>query len=160
MAEEAQQFLAAEEAVQELLTNLKALKSEIDHYSEAKSSLADTRDSVVNLAAKLSELTGRAAGIIETIGQVGAPEILARLESMRLSIEAEGGSMRSLEAETETLRGSIAGILEHVTATSAEQEARIRSQFRKLLVVFVLAFLFAAGAFVLCIPAVQAMLGG
>jgi hypothetical protein len=78
MAEEAQQLLAAEEAVQELLTNLKVLKSEIDHYSEAKSSLADTRDAVVNLAAELSGLTGRAAGIIETIGEVGTPEILVR----------------------------------------------------------------------------------
>jgi hypothetical protein len=148
MAEEAQQLLAAEEAVQELLTNLKVLKSEIDHYSEAKSSLADTRDAVVNLAAELSGLTGRAAGIIETIGEVGTPEILVRLESMRLSIETAGESIRSLEAGTETLRDSIVGILEHVTETSAVQEKRISARFHKLLVLFVLTFLFAAGAFV------------
>lgn len=160
MAEEAEQLLAAEEAVQELLTSLRALKSEIEHYSEAKSSLTNTRDVVVNLATELSELTRRTAGIIEIIGKVGTPEILARLESICSSIKVAGESIRSLKAETETLRTAIAGILEHVTATSMEQETRIRAQFRKVLLIFVLTFLLAAGAFVLSIPAIRAMVGG
>lgn len=182
MGNEAEQLLAAEEAVQELLAHLTELSREMEGYSRAKSSLEDAREAVASLATDLKELTHCAAGIIETLGKVGTPEILARLESIGSSSGATGNlaskaaeaveslresqasthaeNLESLEAVRTGLRAAMTEIAEQGAAASREQEKRLRAELRRLLIVLVLTLLLAGGALILSIPAVRAMLGG
>ena len=90
MADPAEELLAAEEAVQELLGTLKELRKEIGQYGEAKQSLADTHREIAVLSASLEHLARRGSEILKALGKIGTPEILAKIAELNESLHAVG----------------------------------------------------------------------
>ncbi|MCY2926281.1 MAG: hypothetical protein NT031_12725 [Planctomycetota bacterium] len=72
-------LLAAEEAVQNVLTSLNQLRQEIEGYATAKESLEKVRDVLATMAAKTDRLAEETHSVIDTMGKIGTPEILGRV---------------------------------------------------------------------------------
>ena len=92
MASEAEKLLQAEQAVQELLNNVGELKREIENYAQASASLSEARDHLSRLTSSIDDLVRKSTQIIETLGRLGTPEILSKVEEVKgvvdsLSIE-------------------------------------------------------------------------
>ena len=88
MASETQSFLDAEESVNQLLKNLKKIKTEIEGYKNAKESLEAAATQVVQLASTLNGTAELTADVVKKLGEIGTPEIMAAVD--RLSETNDG----------------------------------------------------------------------
>ena len=76
MASETQSFLDAEESVNQLLKNLKKIKSEMEGYKNAKENLEAAAAQVVELASALNGTAELTADVVKKLGEIGTPEIM------------------------------------------------------------------------------------
>jgi glutaredoxin 2 len=86
MANEVNELLTAEQAVQDVLKELQALKKQVGGYDSAKQSLEAVRQSLDGLVEKTSTLAEKTLSATTMLGKIGTPEIIARAESIKLAI--------------------------------------------------------------------------
>jgi len=86
MASDVDNLLAAEEAVQDVLKELHALKRQVSGYDTATQTLEAVRLSLDDLVAKTSALAERTHSATTTLGNIGTPEILTRAENIKSAI--------------------------------------------------------------------------
>jgi hypothetical protein len=86
MANDVDDLLKAEQAVQEVLKELQTLKRQVGGYETAKQSLEDVRQALDGLIEKTSALAEQTYSATTTLGKIGTPEIIARAESIKLAI--------------------------------------------------------------------------
>jgi hypothetical protein len=104
MASEVDELLGAEEAVQQVLSELEALKAQVGHYSSAKQSLQTATDGLRSLIDKTSLLAEKAQNTIVELGKIGTPEILARISEAK---QAVADSSSQVATEMQKLRSWI-----------------------------------------------------
>jgi hypothetical protein len=90
MASEADDLLSAEQAVQNLLKELQALKKQVGDYDSARQSLDTARQSLDGLVQQTAALAEKTHSAITTLSKIGTPEILARVDAVRLAINEFG----------------------------------------------------------------------
>ena len=86
MVNEVDKLLTAEQAVQDVLEELQALKKQVGGYDSAKQSLEAVRQSLDRLVEKTSTLAEKTHSATTMLGKIGTPEIIARAESIKLAI--------------------------------------------------------------------------
>lgn len=118
MATETDEFLKAEDAVNELLANLERLKGEIGSYESARKSLEDTGDALRQITASLDQAARQANGVFELLQQIGTPEILNEIR--RLS-DASG---RLATLSTDTSR--------HITSALSNTQSELSTSISQL----------------------------
>jgi DNA repair exonuclease SbcCD ATPase subunit len=88
MANDADDLLQAEQAVQDVLKELETLKRQVGGYDTARQSLEGVRQALENLIAKTSALAEQTYAVTATLGKIGTPELLSRAESLKDAIAA------------------------------------------------------------------------
>lgn len=100
-----ERFLRAEEEANRLVEELTQLKEETESYQTARKALGEASKGVAGLATRLSDISGRLGGVVETLRSIGTPELLQGQEA----VTREVGSLRQDLASTQE---SILGTLE------------------------------------------------
>ena len=103
MPSDAERLLAAEEAVRQLLGTLDRLKSEVGGYAKAATALSDARDQIAALVPQVGGLIGGTSEVVQVLGRVGTPEILARLDQVASTIESALQGLEQLQTRIEDL---------------------------------------------------------
>jgi cell division septum initiation protein DivIVA len=88
MANDADDLLQAEQAVQDVLKELEALKRQVSGYDTAKQSLEGVRQALDSLIAKTSALAEQTHAVTATLSKIGTPELLSRAESLKEGVAA------------------------------------------------------------------------
>jgi cell division septum initiation protein DivIVA len=88
MANDADDLLQAEQAVQDVLKELGDLKRQVGGYDTAKQSLEGVRQALEGLIAKTSALAEQTYAATATLGKIGTPELLSRAESLKQAVAA------------------------------------------------------------------------
>lgn len=91
---EIDELLRAEEAIQQLLSELEALKAQVGHYSAAKQSLQDATESLRSLVDKTSVVAERAHNTFTELGRIGTPEILAQIGDTKQSVASSSTEVK------------------------------------------------------------------
>ncbi len=86
MANDADDLLKAEQAVQDVLKELQALKRQVGGYETAKQSLEDIRQTLNGLIEKTSALAEQTHTATTALGKIGTPEILARADALKQAL--------------------------------------------------------------------------
>lgn len=124
MANDTQQFLDAEDAVNKLLENLQQLKVEVEGYGQAKTTLLEARGQIATVVTSLSQLVEKTGQVIDTSVKIGTPEIINKLDSSRGHLESTTQSVTKTLREMEEKQaefGKELGILkEELSATSRD----------------------------------------
>ena len=165
MATDVKRLVDAEQAVQDLLSELGALRAETEHYSSAAKSLLDTRQDLCDLCQRTSELAGAAHESVAAVKEIGTPVLLDRLDEVTECCqqtqtassganEAASATLGKVERLSETIGEQIRALGTVEQATSRLEET-CNSQFERtrrqltittgLLYVTLVAVLFAVG---------------
>ena len=91
MDNEVEQLLKAEQEVQQLLKELQGLKKQVGGYDTARQSLEEVRESLNGLVEKTSSLAEQTHLATTTLVKIGTPEIISRVESIKLAITEFAG---------------------------------------------------------------------
>src|SRR4051794_40983454 len=86
-------LLTAEEAVQDLVTTLGRLKAEVENYAEAGRALGGGRGGLHGFIVRATDLAEATHATIATLGRIGTPELLSRLDAVRAQGEAGQASI-------------------------------------------------------------------
>src|ERR1039458_5058805 len=79
-------LLSAEQAVQDVLKELEALKKQVGGYDTAKQSLEEVRQLLLSLIERTATLGVQTHPATAMLAKIGTPEIIARAESIKLAI--------------------------------------------------------------------------
>jgi hypothetical protein len=96
MDNQVEELLKAEQAVQDLLKELQALKTQVGGYDSAKKSLEDVRQSLNVLVETTSTLAEKTHSATTILNKIGTPEIIARTENIKLAITQLAGESKQL----------------------------------------------------------------
>lgn len=110
--DDVQKLLDAEQAAQTLLVSLQGLKSEMDGFADAKSSL---REAVGHLRAFVEStrmVAAAAAESVETLKSLGMPEVLARTAAL-------GGMLEGLAQSVQTRCDAMSADIQRGSQTAA-----------------------------------------
>ena len=107
MANEAEQLLAAEQAVQTLLEHLAQLQREIEGNANARASLQDTQARLADLTDQIKQLAEQSHLVIGKMGEVGTPEVLSRLNSVSSLVEEVSRDLKTLEGNQRTWQSQV-----------------------------------------------------
>ena len=131
MANEVDELLTAEEAVQDVLKELHALKEEVGGYESAKQSLEAVRQSLDALVERTSNLADSATTML---GKIGTPEIIARVEHIKQAVTESAidsaNQMLEIIARSERIKLSI--VESAAESTKQMRENMTRSESIKL----------------------------
>jgi ABC-type transporter Mla subunit MlaD len=83
MEKEAEKFLQAEKTASELVQTLKQLQNEATSYKNAVKELDDVRQRLVKLIESTEKTANDTYQIIKLLKEIGAPEILKRIDELR-----------------------------------------------------------------------------
>ncbi len=83
MEKEAEKFLQAEKTASELVQTLKQLQNEATSYKNAVKELDDVRQRLVKLIESTEKTANDTYQIIKLLKEIGAPEILKRIDDGR-----------------------------------------------------------------------------
>ena len=153
MMDEAERLLDAEAAVQELLQDLVRLKDEVDSYSTASKCLDEAKDGLNGLVSRVGDLAAGAVGIIDTLGKIGTPEIIGKIDGL---VESLSERLDDMQAD---LTQSTDRITKSVVAGLREQETREARRHRNLTILVIAALVLSGLAAILSVPAIAALLG-
>jgi DNA repair exonuclease SbcCD ATPase subunit len=109
MANDANDLLQAEQAVQDVLKELEALKRQVGGYDTAKQSLEGVRQALESLIAKTSALAEQTHTVTTTLGKIGTPELLSRAESLKEAVAALTADMPKLAVRVRRI--ALAGLI-------------------------------------------------
>lgn len=90
MANEAEELLAAEQAVQQLLKELEELKKQIGGYDQARQNLEGVRLTLQTMVERTQTLTEKTHLAITVLSKIGTPEIIARVDGVKTAIKDLG----------------------------------------------------------------------
>jgi cell division septum initiation protein DivIVA len=90
MANEAEELLAAEQAVQQLLKELEELKKQIGGYDQARQSLDAVRLTLQTMVERTQTLSEKTHLAITVLSKIGTPEIIARVDGVKTAIKDLG----------------------------------------------------------------------
>jgi hypothetical protein len=113
MANEADNLLKAEQAVQDVLKQLEALKKQVGGYETAKQSLEEVRRTLDRLIEKTSTLAEQTHIATATLGKIGTPEILSRADGLKQAIGllATDAAKQGQRARKVALAGLIVSVI-------------------------------------------------
>ncbi len=114
MSVDKERLLNAEEAVHELLGQLKKLRTEIEGYSRAKTSLEEVRTQIGVLAGRHALLAENTEKVVAVLSKIGTPQILAQLTELQVASRAASEQMQN------AMKGSEKAVLAAFTARQAE----------------------------------------
>lgn len=131
MANETEQLLSTEQAVQQLLKELETLMKQVGGYDHAKQSLEEVRQGLRGLIERTSSLAEQTQSATATLGKIGTPEILARVDNAKSavtqSVEATGGKVGGgIEASTKAVVSAIRELAMRSEEARKAQEADAR----------------------------------
>lgn len=86
MPQETDKFLQAEEAAEKLTETLKKLHSETTSYQTAKGELDAIRQRLLGFIESTEKVATDTQEIIKTLKNIGGPEILKRLDNLKILI--------------------------------------------------------------------------
>ena len=86
MPQETEKFLQAEEAVEKLTETLKKLHLETTSYQTAKEELDAVRQRLLGLIESTEKVATDTQEIIKTLKAIGGPEILKRLDNLKILV--------------------------------------------------------------------------
>lgn len=109
MANDANDLLQAEQAVQDVLKELEALKCQVGGYDTAKQSLESVRQALESLISKTSALAEQTHAATITLGKIGTPELLSRTESLQEAVAALTADVPKLAVQV--WRIALAGLI-------------------------------------------------
>ena len=137
MANETEQLLSTEQAVQQLLKELETLMKQVGGYDHAKQSLEEVRQGQRGLIERTSSLAEQTQSATATHGKIGTPEILARVDNAKSavtqSVEATGGRVGGgIEASTKAVVSAIRELAVRSEEARKAQEAETAKQNREL----------------------------
>lgn len=101
MSKEADDLLEAEKAIQELLSELKELKDQIEGYADAREALNQVSRKLGEMVEKTQTLTEATHGAITVLLKIGTPEILSSIKVLNNELrEFSNRINESLKNET------------------------------------------------------------
>ena len=101
MSKEADDLLEAEKAIQELLSELKELKDQIEGYAGAREALDQVSRKLGQMVEKTQTLTEATHGAITVLMKIGTPEILSSIKVLNNELrEFSNRINESLKNET------------------------------------------------------------
>lgn len=164
MSDHTANLLNAEEAVQELQSELQRLLREVGGYATARQTLEQTQEQLLGLARRHDQLVGNTAGIIARLGEIGTPQLLERLDQL---LERQGAVAQSIEQGQVTLAQRLEASDAQQAKVASDLSARLE-QLESALVkgqgglkrLVIVAIVLALVAVVMAIPAVQRLMGG
>ena len=181
MTDEAEHLLDAEAAVQELLQDLVRLQSEVESYSTAAKSLGEAKDGLNELVSTVGDLAGRSLSVVDTLGKVGTPEIIGKIEGLaelvrelntltaaacqQMATIHDAASthttkmLRRLDDMEMQLTQSVDIASSSHLSGLQEYAAREARHHRNLVVLIIVALVLSGLAAILSVPAITAMLG-
>lgn len=133
-------LLAAEEAAAQLVSDLTALRREVQHYDSAGKSLAEARDSVGRLVERLSEVAEEVSVVASAIGAIGAPQIIAAVERVGAA-SAAGSSETAALIESHHNRADV--VLKQITKGVESEANRLDNRVRSVRGLVILTLLLA-----------------
>jgi len=122
MATDNNDFLEAEEAVNDLLENVQRLKNEIEGYGAAKETLLEVREQLGEITQSIGDIAKTAASVIQTLQSIGTAEILKEIaNTASANIDALNSSTALLLAKTEESLSRIGGSLLDELSSAREE---------------------------------------
>jgi DNA repair exonuclease SbcCD ATPase subunit len=117
MNNEVDELLNAEQAIQDLLKELRVLKQQVGGYENATKSLDEVRNSLDKLVEKTSTLAEKTHSAVTVLAKIGTPEIIARTESLKLEVvELSNESGKKLKGiNNVTIAGLVISVLSLAT---------------------------------------------
>ena len=95
MTDYREQFLTAEEQANRLVEQLQALKAEVKNYEEARLSLEGIQQLLSGLVPEIAQSAEETRKVITELGNIGTPEILARIREIQEQVVFLGKEFRS-----------------------------------------------------------------
>ena len=86
MSQETDKFLQAEESAEKLTETLKKLHTEATSYQTAKKELDVVRQRLLGLIESTEKVAADTQEIIKTLKDIGGPEILKRLNNLKILV--------------------------------------------------------------------------
>lgn len=112
MTEHRELFLSAEEQANRLVAQLQALKTEVENYGEAKSSLEGVQQLLSGLVPEIAQAAGETRQVIKELGKIGTPEILEntdRISGQLVTIDKDLRSASKSIADNQAASNAILG---------------------------------------------------
>lgn len=123
MADEVDQILQTEQALNELLHELNQLKGQIAGFETARSSLDQVRADLTDAASRLAGLAERLDGVTAQIATIGTPEIVARIGAAEEALGTRLGN--ELDRSRAAATAEVHKMLSEITKwLKAHEEAR------------------------------------
>jgi lysozyme family protein len=110
MPTEVESFLRAEDAVNALLLNVDQLKTEVEGYARAKTSLEDVRSQLSNVIRSLGSIAEQTVAVVQAMEKVGTPQILHEMAALTTLNER---SLRAVDSMEKGLESSAARLEAH-----------------------------------------------
>lgn len=120
MATDAEHLLATEQAIHELLRELEELKAQVGGYEHARKSLDEVRQTLEQLVERTSSLAEQTHSLTGTLGRIGTPEIMVRIDNAR--------------SEVSQAVGGLASRIEELHRVHEAEAAKRSQQLRRLLI--------------------------
>lgn len=93
-------FLELERQATELLGELEKLREETNHYSTAAAGMDNAMNQLASVSDNLKELSGRLREVIETLRSIGTPELLAKSQATKESVDSLKKEVQSWQQQS------------------------------------------------------------
>jgi uncharacterized phage infection (PIP) family protein YhgE len=108
MSKEAEDLLKAEHAVQELLSELKGLKDQIDGYANARESLNQVSRKLGEMVERTQTLTEGTHDAITVLKKIGTPQILSAIQNLNNDLKESANQIdRSIKEQANQIDKSL-----------------------------------------------------
>jgi len=127
----ANKFLDLERQAALVLEELEKLRHETSSYSAAAMGLETALNHLSSLSGRLKDLTDRSKDIIETLGTIGTPELLATSQAVQDEVKSLKMEIQNLREESNsnaaTLSNEIKGIVTEIQSLREQTSSQLKN---------------------------------